>query len=199
MSASNKISHSDDLRVSVSQPVEQSISFEHVKQQSAECVKDDDIRRFCALTPYEYSLALRLATKINRSAVEWLKIMFENQLVGIVVLQNIENGWDHVILQHILIEPSYRNKGIGSKTVRYITEGAERVTLSATNEDTVAFYSARGFQMVLDVEKGIHIVSIILGVEPEWRPEKSVLTCGTMSTADMSITEAFKLGQRWNF
>jgi len=179
--------------------VEQSISFEHVKQQSAECVKDDDIRRFCALTPYEFSLALRLSTKINRSAVEWLKIMFENQLVGIVVLQNIENGWEHVILQHILIEPSYRKKGIGSKTVRYITERAERVTLSATNEHTVAFYSARGFQMVLDAEQGIHIMSIVLGVKPECWPEKSVLACGTMSTADMSITEAFKLGQRWDF
>jgi len=181
------------------QPIEQSISFEHVKQQSAECVKDDHIRRFCALTPYKYSLALRLATKTNQSAVEWLKIMFGNQLVGIVVLQNIENGWGHVILQHILIEPSYRNKGIGSKTVRYITERAERVTLGATNEDTVAFYSARGFQMVLDAEQGIHIMSKILGVEPEWRPDTSVLACGTMSTAAMSITEAFKLGQRWSF
>jgi len=53
--------------------------------------------------------------------------------------------------------------------------------------------------MVLDKGQGLHIMSNILGVEPECRPDTSVLACGTMSTAAMSITEAFKLGPRWSF
>jgi len=80
--------------------VEQSISFEHVKQQSAECVKDDDIRRFCALTHEErffkifYLLFYLLNKKLKQKT---FKIFcFKNELHH---LQLQPRRWD-VSAQH---------------------------------------------------------------------------------------------------
>jgi len=167
------------------------LSFIHVQQQSGQCIEDDDIRRFCAITPYQYSEALQRATKANESAVEWLKMMLGKVLVGIAMLQNIDNGWRNVVLQHVLIEPSCRKKGLGTHVVQYVTERAARVTLATRTADTMAFFSARGFQMVVDDTMLLEVIENTFGLTTP--PEYEKNTGGLMSSDTLSILEAFEL------
>ncbi len=54
-----------------------SYHIEEIQQESQKAIKDRDIRRFCALTPYKHSEKLCQATQINfsNSNATWLKIM----------------------------------------------------------------------------------------------------------------------------
>ena len=173
------------------------ISFCHLFQKSTESIEDDDIRQFCALTPYKYSAQICRATQTNPRVVEWLKIMYENKMVGIAMLE-FENGWEHVILQHILIQPEHRKKGIGTKTINYIKSRAEKVTLTASTAKNVEFYRARGFNIVIEVWQVIQIMSIIypfLG-PPNMSSLKSICA-PLMSTTNMSVEEGFNLHRKF--
>tara|TARA_B100001093_G_scaffold510619_1_gene576839 strand:+ start:422 stop:1024 length:603 start_codon:yes stop_codon:yes gene_type:complete len=188
--------------------------IEEIHQEPQKAINDRDIRRFCALTPYKYSEKLCEATQINfsNSNATWLKIMDGNKMVGTAMLQFV-NGWDHVLLQHLLIQPEYRRRGIGTKTVNYIKSRARRVTLSVLGADLVEFYRARGFKMVLTTQDGLMIKFVVEGHLPpsavtdpdEMKkikmtayPRFKALVGGIMDTTTISREEAFNLARRYD-
>jgi len=178
-------------------PASETISFCHLVQKSTESIEDDDIRQFCALTPYKYSAQICRATRTNPRDFEWLKIMYENKMVGIAMLE-FENGWEHVILQHILIQPEHRKKGIGTKTINYIKSRAEQVTLIATTLKNIEFYRTRGFKRIMEMWQVIQIMGLVLpSLGPPNISFAKNICAPLMSTTNMSVTQGFMLYKKF--
>uniref|UniRef100_A0A6C0KGH4 N-acetyltransferase domain-containing protein n=1 Tax=viral metagenome TaxID=1070528 RepID=A0A6C0KGH4_9ZZZZ len=132
----------------ITQAVRTGVILSHTLQDALQPVGSDDIRRFCAITPYAHTPALCRGTMgINTAPLMWLEARLEGILVGIAMLM-IKGG--AMAIQHMLVRPDEQNKGVGTQLLGYIQRrNANKMTilLSVRNDARVArFFTTRGFQ-----------------------------------------------------
>lgn len=73
-----------------------------------------------------------------------------NQLIGFIVIKNInEQHKDYEIID-IAVQKQYRKLGVASKLIDYVIKNFDMVSLSAeTDEEAVGFYKKYGFNVTL--------------------------------------------------
>ena len=128
------------------------VVLSYTLQGPSQPVESDDIRRFCALTPYAHTPAIcRGAMGRNSASVLWLQAKVDGVLVGVAMLM-IKEGV--MAIQHMLVAPDQRNKGVGTQLLGDILRlNADKmpILLSVRDDARVArFFTSRGFQYCLN-------------------------------------------------
>ena len=190
-SAQSALNHLEDwCRVEMAKAV----SFTHTSQSAQSALNhldNGELRRFCAITPYKYTPQLCRATRYNNDPVVWIEARVGTSLVGIAMLQWATPS-DIIVLQHILIQPEYQRKGIGTDLLRYIVTHSNRVVLSVPDDAHLArFYTKRGFQYVFTAA----MLRQHFGMPPD--PKDTSYFGGMMSTDAVPFKEAMSLGRRF--
>ena len=118
-------------------------------QEPSQPVQSDEIRVFCALTPYAHTPAICRGTMgRNMSAPAlWLQAKVDGVLVGVAMVM-IKAGV--MAIQHMLVTPGQRNKGIGTRLLGDILKlntDKMPILLSVRDDARAArFFTSRGFQ-----------------------------------------------------
>jgi len=165
--------------------------IEEVIQKPMSGLSDDAIRVFCSNTPYEFSVPLIKAateTALRCSlSHRWTKITFNGNIVGVAM--NGINGDDDISpLQHVLISPLHRRKGVGTLLLQHLLQREGDLICSVT-EDVRLFYESNNFNTVFDARS----MAALLGRPVPNNKDLPVF----MATAAVEPSRAFQYAMRF--
>jgi N-acetylglutamate synthase-like GNAT family acetyltransferase len=110
-----------------------------------------------------------LAREIEDGVLFWGEER-EGRLVGVM---GIQDRGDVTLIRHAYVRLKLRNRGIGTRLLRYLEKMTDKPVLIGTWADAswaVSFYKNRGFRLVMEEEKNVLL-------EKYWSiPERQVAT-----------------------
>ena len=125
----------------------------HIKSIKTETINNVDFMN--TLKYSHYNPTQEKLEKVTKEYSQSLNVhpfgAFEsNQLIGFIVIKNInEQHKDYEIID-IAVQKQYRKLGVASKLIDYVIKNFDMVSLSAeTDEEAVGFYKKYGFSVKL--------------------------------------------------